>query len=286
MVISERTRMLWFSLGWILFFSLSGCKRKVEVLKSPPGYDFSNMEKSVLHNDLREISGVAWDHNQNEFAAINDEKGTIFFIDKETKMIRRKLDFGPKGDYEDVAFIESIPYVLKSDGTITKLDIDSAGNTVGTTLGGLEIDGSKDFESMYYDPARKALILICKNCESDDKEKVSAFAYYLDSTGFNNTPVFSIDVEAIKKLAPKSTSRFQPSAASIHPQQQKLYLISSASNQLVVADLNGNVESVHVLAAKFFPQPEGICFKQNGDMYISNEGPTSRASLLKFAYTR
>ena len=66
---------------------------------------------------------------------------------------------------------------------------------------------------------------------------------------------------------------------------QKLFIISSASSQLVVAGLDGRVESVYVLSSKLFPQPEGITFKQNGDMYITNEGINTKATMLKFVYT-
>lgn len=260
------------------------CRRQPEILKSPPGYDFSKIESDNLHLKLREISGLAWDHVKNEFGVVCDERGRVYFLDKETKEIRISMDFEGKGDYEDMVFVKSVPYILRSDGVITKCNIDSAGNTSGTELGKLDINGSKDFESMYYDPARKALIVLCKNCGMDDKKKVSAFAFYLDSSGFNNKPIYQIDVQSVEKLAPKETSRLQPSAAAIHPVQQKVYILSSASNQLVITDLNGNVEKVFVLATEFFPQPEGLCFKQSGDMYISNEGGTGKPTLLRFIY--
>jgi len=53
---------------------------------------------------------------------------------------------------------------------------------------------------------------------------------------------------------------------------------------LVVTDLDGNVENVYMLAKKIFPQAEGLAFKSNGDMYISNEAVSSKAELLKFTY--
>ena len=88
----------------------------------------------------------------------------------------------------------------------------------------------------------------------------------------------------MKELSPRPTSRFQPSAARIHPVLKKVFIISSASNQLVITDTNGNVENVYMLAKKLFPQAEGLTFKSNGDMYISNEALSSKASLLKFTY--
>lgn len=265
----------------VILVSIS-CRRKPVVLKSPPGYDFSAMERTKLDLDIREVSGIAWDHVKNQFAVVCDERGRVYYLDKETKLITNRFDFAGKGDFEDITFVNSVPYILRSDGLIVKCLVDSAGKISGTEIGKLDIKGSADFETLYYDPARKALIIMCKNCGMDDKKKISAFAYYLDSTGFNKEPVFQIDVAAVEAKAPQKTSRPEPSGAAIHPVQQKLYILSSASNQLIISDLNGNVENVFVLAAgdDFFKQPEGICFKQNGDMYITNEGITGSPTLM------
>ena len=63
---------------------------------------------------------------------------------------------------------------------------------------------------MYYDSTRKALVLICKNCGLDTKKTISAFAFYIDSIGFVEKPVFVIDAEKIAKISPYKTSKFQP----------------------------------------------------------------------------
>ena len=83
-------------------------------------------------------------------------------------------------------------------------------------------------------------------------------SFYPDSLGFDNKPLYVIDAAKVAALSPFKTSKFQPSAAAIHPKLQKLYILSSASNQLAVTDLNGVVESVHKLSPKLFPQAEGI----------------------------
>ncbi len=233
---------------------------------------------------LKEISGLAWNTNNDEFLAHHDESGKLFFLDRENKAIKATYAFGGKGDYEDVALVGDVPYILRSDGVVTKFILDSTGKPYGEEVGKLTIAGPNDFEAMYYDQGRKALVLICKNCEMDDKASVSAFAFYLDSIGFDNKPLYRIDAKAVEALAPKKTSKFQPSAAAIHPVLNKLFIISSASNLLVIADLNGKPESVFALSKKLFPQPEGITFKSKGDMYISNEGVNSKGNILRFIY--
>jgi hypothetical protein len=61
---------------------------------------------------------------------------------------------------------------------ITKVIRDSTGKLYGLEAGRISLSGTNDFETMYADPARKALVLICKNCKADDEKSVSAFAFY------------------------------------------------------------------------------------------------------------
>ena len=54
---------------------------------------------------------------------------------------------------------------------------------------------------------------------------------------------------------------------------------------MVVINKKGKVEQAFGISGIVFPQPEGITFADNGDMYISNEiGSEQAATLLKFKY--
>jgi uncharacterized protein YjiK len=276
------TRILFGAL--LLMVVIPGCRRKTRVLKSPPHYNFSTPLTDKLELKLQEISGITWDSKNNVFLAVDDGSDKLFFLDKDTRIIITESVFGDIGDYEDVAILNGIPYILRSDGMITKIVKDSTGKIIGMEAGHIGLSGTNDFEAMYSDPARKALVLICKNCKSDDAQSVSAFAFYPDSIGFDNKPLYTINAAKAAQLSPFKTSKLQPSAAAIHPVLQKLFILSSSSNQLAIADLNGNVESVYKLSPKLFPQPEGITFRSNGDMYISNEGINTKATLSKFTY--
>ena len=278
-------------LAWTCYFLcicsvvITSCKPKKFIYKSPPHYDFSTPFRDKLDLKIKEISGIIWDNQNDEFIAHNDEKGIIYYLDRDTKGIKREFVFSEtKGDYEDIAIAKKDVYVLRSDGKLFRIVTDSTGKQNTFDAGQLQSSGKNDFETLYYDAERRALVMLCKNCSADDKKIVSAYAYYPDSIGFDNKPLYTIDVRKIDSMSPRPTSRFQPSAARIHPVLKKLFILSSASNQLVVTDLEGNVENVYMLALKLFPQPEGLTFKTNGDMYISNEAVSSKAELLKFTY--
>jgi len=275
----------------LLILLVAGCRQKKRLIKSPPHYSFKESQAYKLDLKLKEISGLVWDREKEQFLAHYDESGSLFVLDKASLQIMSPspYKFGSKGDYEDIALYNGTPYLLISNGTVIKVNRDSTGAVVsGEKVGQIGITGTNDFETMYADTARKALVIVCKNCVMDDKAQVSAFAFYPDSIGFVNEPVYRMDAAKIKEIAVKEghhkTSKFQPSAASIHPVLKKLYIISSASSQLVVADLNGNPEEVYELGEKLFPQPEGLTFKNDGTMYISNEGVTARGTILRFVY--
>jgi uncharacterized protein YjiK len=274
-----------FCIVCVPFILLISCKQKKFIYKSPPHYNFSKPFSDKLDLKIKEISGIVWDNQSDEFIAHNDEKGIIFYLDRDTKGIKREFVFSEtKGDYEDIAIAKKDVYVLRSDGKLFRIVTDSTGKQNTFDAGQLQSSGKNDFETLYYDAERKALVILCKNCSTDDKKVVSAYAYYPDSIGFDNKALFTIDTKMVDSMSPRPTSRFQPSAARIHPILKKLFILSSASNQLVVTDLNGNVENVYMLAKNLFPQAEGLTFKSNGDMYISNEAVSSKAELLKFTY--
>jgi hypothetical protein len=75
-----------------LFFALLltglmvGCKtRKARMIKSPPHYGFSAAQTSQtikIDLKLKEISGLAWDGDKDEFLAHYDEAGKLYILDK------------------------------------------------------------------------------------------------------------------------------------------------------------------------------------------------------------
>jgi uncharacterized protein YjiK len=71
---------------------------------------------------------------------------------------------------------------------------------------------------------------------------------------------------------------------SIHPVSGSLYVLSGPERLLLVFDMNGNIEYLERLDKNLFAQPEGISFRDNGDLFISNEGTNKEATLLRFSY--
>lgn len=75
---------------------------------------------------------------------------------------------------------------------------------------------------------------------------------------------------------------FSPSAIAVHPKSKHIYIVSAVSKLLLVIDESNNIQHFAFLKSKLFTQPEGICFAQNGDMLISNEGAKGKANICIF----
>lgn len=263
---------------------LSACRRKMIVLKSPPHYNFSNPEIMKLDNKLKEISGIAWDKKRDVFFAGQNNSDKLFVLERDTKHIIKVDSLGEKGDYSDVAVVDSIPYILRSDGILFKCATSSIGGSALIELAKLPSE-ENGFESMFYDLSRKALIILGKTGPTEDDDKINAYAYYIDSIGLDRKPVFQVDKKMIRQLSPRKSSELEPTAAAVNPLQQKIYILSSSSRQLVITDMNGRPEGVYVLISSMFPDPTGICFQKDGGMYICNKAGSGAPTMLKFVYT-
>jgi len=83
----------------------------------------------------------------------------------------------------------------------------------------------------------------------------------------------------------EKTKYISPSGVAVHPISKEVYILSSALRCLVAMDpKSGQVRSVQSLEKSLFPQPEGIAFEKNGDLWISSEGKKGTATLQLFSY--
>jgi hypothetical protein len=127
--------------------------------------------------------------------------------------------------------------------------------------------------------------MVCKDCESDQKNMTSVYSFDYQQMKYLDSPVFLIDASDIEKALGDKIPKFKPSAGAIHPITGDLFLVSSVNKILVVAANDGKVKDVYQLNPKLFKQPEGLTFTPGGDLLISNEsadiGP---ATVLLFKY--
>jgi uncharacterized protein YjiK len=233
---------------------------------------------------LNEISGLVYTEDNN-LLAISDSKEKVFKIDLKTKKLKDFTDkvVGPDNDLEDLEKVGDTLYLLSSWGEIKSLSLQKKDSILGVYNLGLQ--GQNDFETLYYDPTAHGLIMICKTCAHEKGKGIrTAFRFDLRTKTFDSIPFFTINKKDIEDLLKDKDAHFDPSAATISPIDKRLYILSSSSNLLVVADTRGAVIEVYKLNPDKFPQAEGIAFAPNGDMYISNEGKYGRPTLLYFPY--
>ncbi len=262
-----------------------GCRQKSS---NTPDYDLQHPEVTLLGNVLNEVSGICYDTKAGDSAllAVVDSKKQVFQL--EMKVPRLK-DYTEKvlpsdSDPEDLVKLDSSIFVLLSRGVILEIP-DKAKDTTGIKSYALGLPGNNDFETLYYDPNVKSLVLMCKACDHERKAGIrTAYRFDLATRRFDSSSFYTIEKDAVKALMQDANAKFDPSAAAIHPINKRLYILSSAGNLLVIADNRGTVIEAFALSPDDFPQAEGIAFAPNGDMFISNEKKHGEPTLLRFPY--
>ena len=223
------------------------------IIKSPPGYNMKAAIQVKLPLELDEISGVAYYPVDSSIFAINDEKGWLYKIKKNTPI--RRWKFSPGADFEDVVLMDSTFYVLQSDGNIMRLSF-SDRNTVAVQQFTFDKTGQSEneFEILYYDSVKQKMILICKDCETDKKKSLTTFSFD-PKTGEYSDQSFQIDVTKIAAAIGEEKVKFKPSAASINPKTGELYIISAINKLLVIADIDGHFKQSYPIDPGIFKQP-------------------------------
>jgi hypothetical protein len=249
-------------------------------LPAVPGYEEKRKELIVLDDYLLEISGIFY-LPDGRVAGHNDEKGVLFIFNFQNGE-HETIEFSGKGDYEDVVQYGDFYYIMESDGDLHKVSV--ASPYTAAKIKFLDVKKT-EFESLYIDAAAGRLVLLTKDHRNAARE-ILAYAFELNSQQFIDQPVYRIPMSDVFSRMHDNTVECKPSGAAVHPIEKKVYVIASVGKAMLVCSLEGKVEHVYKLNPTQFPQPEGITFAPNGDMYISNEGLQGKATILKFPYVK
>ena len=261
-----------------------GCKG--QSYTSPEGYDFGKPQKENLGKVLNEISGIAFNDEDNSLLAISDSKEKVFQINVDKQKLKDYTDkvVPSNSDIEDVVKTDSFIYILSSKGIIYEIPKKKDSGAVKAYT--FPSSDQNDFETLYYDPSANGLVMICKKCPVDKgKDMRTAYRFDLAKKEFDPSAFYSFSTAEVKKILKDDNAKFEPSAAAIHPINKRLYILSSAGNLLVISDTRGKIIEAYELNSDQFPQAEGIAFAPNGDMFITNEGKYGAPTLQQFRYT-
>jgi uncharacterized protein YjiK len=242
------------------------------------------LKKHEVPAILREISALVYLDN-NHFACVQDELGTIFIYNTLAGKIEKEIPFTGAGDFEGLAIAGQTAYVLRSDGQIFEVKEYASGKPVVRTYE-THLTAEQNTEGLCYDAKNNRLLVAIKGNEQQTDAYKGIYSFSLSSYKMDATPVYKIDLTnpafAGFKVKKKG-SQIQPSAIAIHPKTGDMYIMEAANPKLIVLDQQGEFKSLKLLSNKDFFKPEGISFSPEGNIYISNEGKKDPGNILEVA---
>lgn len=249
-------------------------------------YDLASENPKLLKlgPQLTEISGITFTPDDRLFGHC-DEYADIFEIDPESGSIIKKFSLGDmlvvKGDFEDIAFAEGMFYLLESKGKLYRFAEGKDGGFVTYKTFATELSAKDDVEGLCFDSSTNSLLLACKETPSSEygKDKL-VFTYSLASMSFSSKPRFIIPFKEIKNNS--AEGKFNPSGISRNPLTGTFYVIAARGNMIIELSADGNILGQMELPESVHRQAEGIAFKTDGTLYISNEGKGKTAVIAVY----
>jgi len=235
---------------------------------------------------LKEISGIAY-LDKDRFACVQDEDGIIYIYNTKTSKLEQEVSFGGTGDYEGVAVAGNSAYVIRSDGKLFGVsNINDKNPKINEYTTGLT--AKNDVEGLTYDQRNNRLLLAIKGSETGDKDYKGIYAFDLSTKKLLPEPVYRLnltDPVFANSSGKNLNSVVHPSEVAVNPVNGDIYIIDTHP-QLLILNAQGAIQTRYVLSNKEFEQPEGMAFKPNGELYISNESRKETGNILQVKVDR
>jgi len=261
-------------------------------------YDVTSPDQSMTLSDkLMEISGMTYDEDTNRLVVNNDEDGIIYYLDLDGHIVEEK-SFKKDGDYEAIEKVGDDIVVAKSNGNLYFYNADVPETVKVNT----DLSDNNDIEGLAYDEDYNLLLMACKGAaltEKKSKREKFIYAYNLKLEVLHEEP-FLVMRDAVhlsyveyhinditqeqKEDLHKRVKGFAPSGLAINPINKDIYVLSARGSFAVVYDADHDFQDILFFDEKMMPQPEGICFSPQGEMFVSTEADEeSAAKIFRYA---
>lgn len=234
-----------------------------------------------LPEELKEVSGITWVDN-NTLACIQDEDGIIYIYNLKERKVTNEISFAKNGDYEGIAVNKEDLYVMRSDGLLYEIkDWNKNNKVISAHETGFK--ASNNMESLVYSKKEDVLLTIPKNKDETEDFKgiyrISLATKNADKT--NPAQKISMTDDALKNYRSKKLHKtLNPSEIAVHPITHDIYVLEGSNPKLLILNPKGVIKHVFKLDKTDFPQPEGMTFSENGDLYISNEASSKGTATI------
>lgn len=248
----------------------------------------------VLDPVLDEISGLTWGPGEILFA-IHDEQDLVYQIDPRSGKIVERQRIKKRADYEGIANCGNHLLVVESNGDVHKLTLEDWKEDVFKT----RLKKANDIEGITCLGESGEFIVVGKERIHRDSGAHLRAMYYFgwkDDQPLSvrqtimDLPAASRELRASRipgSSFAKSTVRrrlnvFGPSAVDIDPMTGLIYVLSARGKLLTVWNETGEARGIYFLKNSMYYQPEGLCFDDEGNLYISNEAGVRHANIHVF----
>lgn len=273
----------------IFWQDVKSAKQKIKTEKAHSGIlqekggsqasDLVVLEKWDLPDDLKEVSGIAY-MDEQRFACVQDEKGTIFIYNRTSKKIEKEIQFAGIGDFEGLTLKGNIAYVVRADGKIFEVDLNAGSGSAKEYSTSLTT--AHNVEGLCYDKKNDRLLLAIKDEDPSYPGYKGIYAFDLSKKSFQKEPVYKIDLQddIITASNTKKKNSVMPSAMGIHPLTNEFFITDGPKARLLIMDESGKISKLLDLGSAF-SQPEGITFSPEGEVFISNEGTKDPGNIIR-----
>ena len=287
-------------IGVLTFSFYTSCNDKAEskneekekpVSRQSIDYDLLHpLKKWSLSDSLAQISGIAWVKN-DQLLAIEDLRPILYEIKlgDTAGIIADKIQFRQaeedKFDFEDLAIVNDTVYALWSHGAIFKIIKSKKEDSAQRTKTWLKKDNNT--EGLAYDPVSGNLLIACKEESGIENEKKSTRAIYefdRKADSLKPDPFMLINKKDFEAVAGEKVD-FYPAAIAVHPITHDIYILSTKDTKAIAQfSYDKKLKAFDYIDKEILPQPEGICFDPQGNLYISTESRHNKpAYIYKFA---